>query len=221
MLLFALVAHEVAHAWTAQRQGDDTAAKLGRITLNPLPHIDPMMTLVVPTLLWFLTGGRFTFGGAKPVPVITRNFRNHVRGDLIVSSAGVITNFILAGVCTLLFIGLGALHNTFAELGTSTVDTAQRMLNWGIYLNLLLGTFNLIPIPPLDGSRLLYHALPPALGLKYRALDRFGFLPLMALLLLFRPLIDVLLAPAWWLYFRLLDLAIPFAAGTDWNIFQR
>ncbi|MCA9722205.1 MAG: site-2 protease family protein, partial [Gemmatimonadetes bacterium] len=107
MLLFALVAHEVAHGWTALQQGDDTAYKLGRITLNPLPHIDPMMTLLLPGLLWFASGGAFTFGGAKPVPVVTRNFRHYVRGDLIVSSAGVVTNLLLALLCTLLFILAG------------------------------------------------------------------------------------------------------------------
>jgi Zn-dependent protease len=94
------------------------------------------------------------------------------------------------------------------------------MFNWGIYLNLLLATFNLIPIPPLDGSRLLYHALPPDWGAKYRSLDRFGMMPLLVLLLFFQPLLSRLLAPAAWLYFRLLDLAQPFAVGVGWNIFS-
>lgn len=220
MLLFALVAHEVAHGWTALRQGDDTAQKLGRITLNPLPHIDPILTLAMPALLWFLSSGAFTFGGARPVPVVTRNFRNYVRGDLIVSSAGVITNFLLAVVCTVLFIVAGLLHQLAGGAGTTTVDTAQRMLTWGIYLNLLLGSFNLIPIPPLDGSRLLYHALPPAWGLKYRQLDRFGFLLLIGLIWLLPGVLQTLLTPARWALVRLLDLALPFAAGTGWNIFR-
>lgn len=221
MLLFALTAHEVAHAWTAHRQGDDTAFKLGRITMNPLPHLDPIMSLAMPALLWFLTNGAFTFGGAKPVPIITRNFRHYVRGDLIVSSAGIVTNILLAIVLTMLFIVVGMAHNVAAELGTSTVDAAQRMLTWGIYLNLLLAGFNLIPIPPLDGSRLFYHALPPAAGLWYRGLDRFGLLPLMALLLLFRPLIGILLTPTYWAFTHLLGFALPFAAGEGWNIFGR
>ena len=97
--------------------------------------------------------------------------------------------------------------------------TAQRMLNWGIYLNLVLAVFNLIPIPPLDGSRIFYHVLPPSWGLRYRALDRFGFLPIMALMLLFRPLLSILMEPARWLYIRMLELAAPFAAGAGWNIF--
>lgn len=220
MLLFALVAHEVAHGWTALKQGDDTAAKLGRITLNPLPHIDPFLSILMPAMLWFATNGAFTFGGAKPVPVVTRNFRNYVRGDLIVSSAGIVTNLILALLCTLVFIGLGLLHSALGDVGTSLVDTAQRMLNWGIHLNLILAFFNLIPIPPLDGSRILYHLLPPALGLQYRALDRFGFLPILVLMLLFRDVLTFLMTPAWILYTRLIEWAIPFAVSDGWNIFR-
>ncbi len=220
MLLFALVAHEVAHGWAALRQGDDTAYKLGRITLNPLPHIDPWLTVAMPALLWFLSNGAFTFGGAKPVPVVTRNFRNYVKGDLIVSSAGVITNFILALLCTALFVMAGLIHQLTGGAGTTTVDTAQRMLTWGIYLNLLLGTFNLIPIPPLDGSRLFYHVLPPAWGLKYRQLDRFGFLLLIALMWLWPGSLQTLLFPAQWALNHLISVAVPFAAGGGWNIFR-
>ena len=220
MLLFALVAHEVAHGWTALRQGDDTAYKLGRITLNPLPHIDPILTVALPAMLWFLSNGAFTFGGAKPVPVVTRNFRNYVRGDLIVSSAGVITNFILAIVCTILFIVAGLVHQLSGGAGTTTIDTAQRMLTWGIFLNLLLGTFNLIPIPPLDGSRLLYHALPPAWGARYRQLDRFGFLILIGVIWLLPGVLQRLLAPARWALLHLIDPALPLPAGLGWNIFR-
>jgi len=220
MLLFALVAHEVAHGWAALRQGDDTAYKLGRLTFNPLPHIDPVMTLLVPVALWVLSSGQFTFGGARPVPITPRNFRNYRRGDLIVSSAGVITNFVIALALTALFVGIGVAHDLLGGAGTSTVDAAQRMLVWGIFLNLILGVFNLIPIPPLDGSRLLYHALPPALGAQYRALDRFGFLILFAFMFLLRPVLGWLMQPAWWGFNQLLNLAVPFAVGDGWNIFQ-
>ncbi len=184
MLLFALVAHEVAHAWTAYRQGDDTAYKLGRITLNPLPHIDPVLTLAMPPLLWFLANGAFTFGCAKALPEVTRNFRNFVRGDLIVSSAGVVTNFILAAVCTLLFILAGVLHDLTGGSGTDTMVAAQRMLNWGIYLNLVLAVFNLIPIPPLDGGKVLSNLLPLRSGLAFDEFaGQYGFIVLYALML--------------------------------------
>ncbi len=221
MLLFALVAHEFAHGWAALRQGDDTAQKLGRLTLNPLPHIDPFMTIGMPALLWVLSGGRFTFGGAKPVPVITRNFRNYVRGDLIVSSAGIVTNFLIAIASGVLFILVGWVHNVLGGAGTSTADTTQRMLVWSIHLNLILASFNLIPIPPLDGSRLLYHALPADLGARYRAIERFGFLPLMALMFLAPGLLNTLLLPAEFGRDVILRLALPFAVGDGWNIFLR
>lgn len=220
MLLFALVAHEFAHGWAAYRQGDDTAYKLGRLTLNPIPHIDPIYTIAMPVFLWFISKGTFTFGGARPVPVVTRNFRNFRRGDLIVSSAGVFTNFVLAITCTVLFVVAGEVYVLIGGVGTSTVDTLQRMLVWGIQLNLVLAVFNLIPIPPLDGSRILYHFLPARMGASYRSLDRFGFLLVMALFFLFRPLLPVLLYPASWALQHLLGLAVPYAVGEGWNIFQ-
>ena len=196
MLVFAMTAHEYAHAATALRQGDDTAYQLGRVTLNPVPHIDPWMSLLLPTLLWFGSGGRFTFGGAKPVPVNPRKYRNFVRGDLLVSAAGVITNFFLAFAFSLVFVLLGLLSQALPGAG-AVLDTAQRMMVHGIWINLILCFFNLIPIPPLDGSHLLYHALPPGAGSWYRGLQRFGYLPLFVLLFLFRPVVSVLLAPAY------------------------
>lgn len=220
MLLFALVAHEFAHGWAAYRQGDDTAYKLGRLTLNPIPHIDPILTIAMPVFLWFASHGAFTFGGARPVPVITRNFRNFRRGDLIVSSAGIVTNLVLALACATVFAIAGEVH-ILAGVGTSTVDTLQRMLVWGIQINLILAFFNLIPIPPLDGSRLLYHFLPPAMGARYRSLDRFGFLLVIVLVYVFRGAFTTLLTPAYWGTTHLIELVLPFAAGNGWNIFQQ
>ena len=195
MLVFALTAHEYAHAVTALRQGDDTAYLLGRVTLNPIPHIDPWMSLLLPTLLYFGTQGAFTFGGAKPVPVNPRKYRKYVRGDILVSAAGVATNFVLAFVFALLYVFLGLLSQLVPG-ASAVLETAQRMMIHGIWINLILCFFNLIPIPPLDGSHLLYHALPPAAGSWYRGLQRFGYLPLFVLLFLFRPVVSVLLAPA-------------------------
>jgi Zn-dependent protease len=195
MLVFAMVAHEYAHAVTALRQGDDTAYMLGRVTLNPLPHIDPWMSIALPALIWFLSSGAYTFGGAKPVPVNSRKFRNYVKGDLLVSVAGVATNLMLALVCSVVFILLGMLGTALTGLAP-VLATAQKMMVYGIWLNLILCFFNLIPVPPLDGSHLLYHALPPRLGTWYRGLQRFGYLPIFALIFLFRPVMMVLLAPA-------------------------
>jgi Zn-dependent protease len=195
MLVFAMVAHEYAHAVVALQQGDDTAYSLGRVTLNPLPHIDPWMSLLLPALLWFGSNGQYTFGGAKPVPINSRKFRNYRKGDILVSAAGVATNFFLAFVWSLVFILLGLLSRVFPA-GGAVLETAQRMMVHGIWLNLLLCFFNLIPIPPLDGSHLLYHVLPPNAGTWYRGLQRFGYLPLFALMFLFRPAMVFLLTPA-------------------------
>jgi Zn-dependent protease len=194
MLVFAMVAHEYAHAVVALQQGDDTAYVLGRVTLNPLPHIDPFMSLLLPALLWFASSGQFTFGGAKPVPVNSRKFRHYTRGDILVSAAGVTTNFLLALVWAFVFILLGLLARSLPDMGPM-LATAQRMMVHGIWLNLLLCFFNLIPIPPLDGSHLLYHALPARAGSWYRGLQRFGYLPLFLLLFVFRGTMAMLLTP--------------------------
>lgn len=214
-----MVAHEYAHGWAAYTQGDDTAYRLGRLTLNPIPHIDPVMTIALPLLLLIGTGGQMVFGGAKPVPVTTRLFRNYRRGDIIVSSAGIITNIGIAVLSTVVFILLGLLHNFAGGAGTSGIAAIQRMMDWSIKINLLLAFFNLIPIPPLDGSRLFYHLLPPGIGIHYRALERYGLLILFALLYFATPLMNLLLSPAWWAMNLLLGVAHPFAVG-DLGIFR-
>ncbi len=217
--MFSVVAHEYAHGAAAFRQRDDTAYMLGRLTLNPIPHIDPWMSVLVPALLWFGSDGRFTFGGAKPVPVNPRKYRHYRRGDIIVSSAGVITNVVIALGCALVFALIGLAAPLLGD-ALPVADTAQRMMVLGIQLNLFLCVFNLIPVPPLDGSHLMYHVLPPAWGARYRSLQRFGFLPLLALLLLARPLVAVLLTPAYFGLEYLLRLVLPFAVGDGWNIFR-
>ena len=200
VMLFSVVAHEYAHAWTAYRQGDPTAYMLGRLTLNPLPHIDPMMTVLFPALLFWITslaGHPFTFGAARPVPVNPNNFRNYRRGDLIVSSAGIVTNLMLALACAVVFAGLGVVGQALPT-SAGVLALLQRMMFFGVFLNYILAVFNLIPLPPLDGSHLFYHLLPPALGARYRAVGRFGFLLLLVTFLVpsFSRVWDVLLWPA-------------------------
>jgi Zn-dependent protease len=194
MLVFAMTAHEYAHAAVALHEGDDTAYTLGRVTLNPIPHIDPWMSIVLPALLFFGSGGAFTFGGAKPVPINSRKFHNFRRGDILVSSAGVITNFLLALAFSALYVALGLVARSMPDAG-EVFQTAQRMMDYGVRLNLILCFFNLIPIPPLDGSHLFYHILPARAGAWYRGLARFGYLPLFILLFVFRPVVAVLLTP--------------------------
>ncbi|HEX6106738.1 MAG TPA: site-2 protease family protein [Gemmatimonadales bacterium] len=213
MLVFAMTAHEYAHAATALHQGDDTAYSLGRVTLNPVPHLDPWMSLLLPALLWFGSDGRFTFGGAKPVPVNSRKYRNFRRGDILVSSAGVIVNFFLSMLWALAFILLGLLWRAFPDAG-AVLETAQRMMLYGIWLNLILCFFNLIPLPPLDGSHLVYHVLPPRAGLWYRGLQRFGYLPLFVLMFLFQPVMMFLLTPAFAVRSLLFGVIAPYQVVT-------
>lgn len=209
MLVFGLTAHEYAHAATALHEGDDTAYLLGRVTLNPIPHLDPWMSLLLPALLWFGTDGRFTFGGAKPVPVNSRKYRHFRRGDILVSAAGVTVNFFLALLWSLCFVLLGVASRSFPG-AAPVLETAQRMMLHGIWLNLVLCFFNLIPLPPLDGSHLFYHLLPPKAGLWYRGLQRFGYLPLFALMFLFQPVMGFLLTPAYVVRSVLFGFIAPF-----------
>lgn len=214
------MAHEYAHGYAALTQGDDTALVQGRLTFNPIAHIDPWLTILLPALLWWQTDGQFVFGGAKAVEVRPDRYRNYRRGDIIVSLAGVATNLVICIACVLLFLLVGLIARMIAGDGHIPA-MVQRMLTWGVWLNLLLCFFNLIPIPPLDGSHVLYHFLPAGVRERYRAFQRLGFLPLLALMLLFPKVLQVLLTPAlagmgW--FFR---FAAPFAAGPEWDIFQR
>jgi Zn-dependent protease len=218
VLVFSLVAHEYAHGYAALKQGDDTALQQGRLTLNPIPHIDPWLTIILPALLWFGSKGTFTFGGARPVQVRPDRYRHYRRGDIIVSAAGVVTNLLIGIVCTVLFVLLGLLARE-TQAG-EVIGTVQRMLAWGVWLNLMLGFFNLLPIPPLDGSHILYHILPAAVRERYRAFQRFGFLPLMALMLFFPKALQFLLVPAYAGMDLFIRFATPYAASAGWNIFQ-
>src|SRR5258706_2073914 len=150
-----MVAHEYAHAEAAYRQGDSTAYMLGRLTFNPLKHIDPFMTVLLPIILWIASKGTYTFGGAKPVPVNPRNYRRFVRGDIIVSLAGIAVNLVLFVVSAALFAGVGMLARGLPAL-TPSLEILQRMTFYGMWLDLVLALFNLIPIPPLDGRHVFY-----------------------------------------------------------------
>ena len=193
VLLFSVVLHEVAHAQVAMWEGDDTAYRLGRVTLNPVPHLDPMGSIIVPLLLYFLPGN-FLFGWAKPVPVNPGNFREYKWGDIRVSLAGIAANLFLAVVLTLITAVLFKVNLVLGGTGRMVPLLAQAAY-LGVYLNLILAFFNLIPIPPLDGSHVVFHLLPPELGMKYRAMGRYGIGILMALVFFFPRGFSVLLWP--------------------------
>jgi Zn-dependent protease len=196
VLIFSVVLHEVAHGWVALREGDNTAAMLGRLTLNPIPHLDPVGSLLVPGILALLPGG-IIFGWARPVPVNPRNFRNYKRGDILVSLAGVTVNFLLAIAFTLLLAGVEWGYRFAPGLAASWQVIAQ-MAQYGVLINLVLMLFNLIPIPPLDGSHVFYYLLPPRLAVRYRQIGARGMLILM--LLLFLGGFAFLAVPVRWLY---------------------
>jgi Zn-dependent protease len=202
-----MVAHEYAHAEAAYRQGDDTAYMLGRLTLNPLKHIDPIMTVLLPVVLWLSHAG-FLFGAAKPVPVNPRKYRKFVRGDVIVSLAGIVVNLALFVVFTGLFGAVGLVGQRAPGLAGS-LGIFQDMMYQGMRLNLVLAFFNLIPIPPLDGSHVFYHLLPPGWGLKYRQFHALGMLPLLLILWLAPGVINVFLWPAQ----QLLNLGLAVVGG--------
>jgi Zn-dependent protease len=192
VLIVSVVVHEVAHAWQARREGDDTAERLGRITLNPLPHLDPIGSVIVPLLL-ASTGG-IIFGWAKPVPVNPENYRDYVWGDVRVSMAGIVSNLLLAVLATLLagvYLGVAG-----AAAYASPVFGA---LNMAIFINLLLAFFNLIPIPPLDGSHVLAHLLPTQMAQSYRELGRYGLILVMAFIFLVPSGLRFFLGPVYYL----------------------
>ena len=207
VLLFSIVAHEFAHAEAAYRQGDQTAYMLGRLTLNPLKHIDPFMTVIFPLVL-ILINAPFVFGAAKPVPVNPRNYRNYRRGDIIVSLAGIATNLGLFVVSAVGFALVGMLGQGVTAL-QPTLRILQQMLFFGMWLNLVLAFFNLIPVPPLDGSHVLKQLLPPAAGMQFRQLYMLGMIPILLVIWLLPGVVNAFLWPAHWL----LNVALSLVGG--------
>ena len=185
LLILCLGAHEAAHAWSAFKCGDSTARDEGRMTLNPIVHIDLWMTILLPALLLFMTNGRFVFGGAKPVPVLFHRLRHPWRDMSLVALAGPFSNLLLA----VLFLFLHKLlittgwYNGAAEFAEERrYDLLPIVMKAMVKTNLLLTVFNLVPIPPLDGSRVMAWLLPNDLRPPYLAIERFGIILIMLLL---------------------------------------
>lgn len=185
ILLLSVIVHEVAHGWVALKLGDPTARDAGRLTFNPLPHIDPVGSVLIPALIIFANAS-FFLAWAKPVPVNAANFSRPRRDDLLVSAAGPLSNILVALVCTLGFtIGLrlaGTDGTGSVTAGSFLATTIMNMLYVGIPLNIGLAVFNMIPVPPLDGSHVLASLLPPRVAMQYQRVGMAGILVLILLL---------------------------------------
>jgi Zn-dependent protease len=186
-ILFAITLHESAHGWVADKLGDPTARLQGRLTFNPIPHIDPVMTILFPILTMILSGGHFIFGGAKPVPVNFGNLRNPKRDMILVAAAGPGVNLSLAILSGLVFRFLTGLHpaifsyihssrhfSSLSQMDMALMVPVSLMLIASVKWNVLLAVFNMIPIPPLDGGRVMVGLLPHRLSIWLSYLEPFG-----------------------------------------------
>ena len=198
-VIFAITLHEAAHGMMAHRLGDNTAWMLGRVTLNPAPHIDPIGTLLMPALLYIVTAGNFLFGYAKPVPVRLDHLRNPKRDMMWVALAGPVSNFVQAlvwGIALYVLIALNVEERFFIELCQA-----------GVRVNVVLFVFNLFPLPPLDGGRVLMGLLPWRASMTFSRIEPYGFYIVMALIVL--KVIDTLwMLPLMHLSYEVLDLLL-------------
>ena len=180
VLLFSIIIHEIAHGYVALLNGDPTARMLGRLTLNPVPHIDPVGSILLPLLL-LISQSSFLIGWAKPVPVNPLNFRNFRWGEFAVSAAGPVSNLALAAIFSVLL-----------RLGLENPGLTQ-LAYYGVSINIILALFNLIPIPPLDGSHILALVLPRELARLYSHLQPVGFF--LILILFYTGILGAILLP--------------------------
>jgi Zn-dependent protease len=202
-LIWAVTVHEVAHGYVALKMGDHTARLAGRLTLNPIKHLDLFGSLLLPLILK-LSGSPIVFGYAKPVPVNVHHFRDYRKGTLWVSAAGVLANMVLAVISAVLFQMLASTEASWTQSQYGLLPGfLVQLLAYSVIINCILALFNLIPIPPLDGSRILAMLLPAPLRMHFARLERFGMIIILVLLItgplgwmmsfLLKPVLDFLL----------------------------
>lgn len=190
MILFgSIILHEISHGYAAYLLGDPTAKRMGRLTLNPIKHVDVFGTIIMPAAMLLLSGGSFAFGYAKPVPFNPAYFKNERQGMLITGIAGPLANIAIAlcsGIAVRVLMVLSPLTNTF-------VQVIIALLYYAVIINLVLAFFNLIPLPPLDGSRVLQRFLPTNMRNAYHRLEPYGFVIIIAISWLLPQALDVYL----------------------------
>lgn len=194
-ILIAITFHEVAHGLVANRLGDPTAKMLGRLTLNPFAHIDIFGTILMPIMLYVLTSGQFVFGYAKPVPINPMNFKNPRKGMAISAAAGPVTNILLAfaSFVILKFLLLPLSSVAGGTLGETVLKPLSLIFYASIQVNVILAAFNMIPIPPLDGGRVLTGLLPSRHAMSFSRIEPFGFI--IVLLLIYSGIANYLIMP--------------------------
>ncbi len=205
-MLIAITFHELSHGFIANKLGDPTAKMMGRLTINPIAHIDLFGTIIMPLLLLIFTNGQFVFGYAKPVPINPMNFKNP-RRDMAISAAGGPATNILLAIVSMLMLKLGVFPLlSFAPEGmaTAVLEPIAMMLKSSIIINVVLASFNLIPIPPLDGGRVVVGFLPHKQAMSFSKIEPFGFI--IVIILIYTHIADYFVMPLVNLFLQLLAL---------------
>ncbi len=194
-IILAITMHEVAHGWTAYKLGDPTAKSMGRLTLNPLAHIDPVGTVLLPIILFILSKGTFMFGSAKPVPVNFNNLRNPKRDMALVAAAGPFANVLISIISLVILRVLEHIFvgNTIGNGSQMVLVPVFGMLEYSIIFNIFLAAFNLLPIPPLDGGRIVVSLLPHRQAYEFSKVEPYGIF--IVLILWFTGIAKYIIAP--------------------------